>query len=298
MFYRYRPLCTKEHLDWRLSELNGSQYACPLYDLNDKNEGCGGVITKPHHKGLSLSLLYSEYINLDFNTIRIKELESEISSNQSNINHIDNGINNIKCIHSIYKIISFNTEWHNQSMWAYYANNNNGIVIQYNDDIRYNLNKIQYTLKRTKSTDRNYINVLRQKHPNWIHEDEYRLITKESNIIIKPCGCIIGTEVDDTVKPIIYDECNKLGIECLEIAFSEADGTFYLYNEHSNVLYYPSNDIIQSNWSTLSSSNIINSYSSHTYDELESLEYKRSTHSDEPNIHIYKPSIFADMLLN
>jgi len=188
-------------------------------------------------------------------------------------------------------------------MWAYYANAHDGIVLKYsNDDVhQFSLNKVSYTRNRHQSDSDNYLNILTQKDTAWKHEDEYRIITTEKFISIKPIGCIIGIDVGDEIKHKIHNKCNELGIECLDTSFSESSGELYLYNEVLDILYYPSDEYdTQCNWSTFTSSNTFTSYKKYKYSELVNVEsdYSKYVINKKTDAIIYTPLDLSMFFMN
>lgn len=134
-------------------------------------------------------------------------------------------------------VCSLTTSFNNAPMWASYANDYNGICIEYDAIeifVKYNwrLTPIEYTDQIPKSDYSTELNGILQfihktcisKNVRWENEDEWRITCiqygdkkKERNDIIKPKSIIMGNKVSKENKKKLLQICNLKDIKLYEI---------------------------------------------------------------------------------
>lgn len=134
-------------------------------------------------------------------------------------------------------VYSLTTSFDNAPMWASYANNYNGICIEYNaieifKKYNWRLTPIEYTDGIPKSDYPSTQNEILQfihrtcisKNKSWENEDEWRVISiqfidkkKERNDIIKPKSIIMGNNVSKEDRKKLFQICDFKGIKLYEI---------------------------------------------------------------------------------
>lgn len=149
--------------------------------------------------------------------------------------HFYNDVKQFTLVHSL------TTTYNNAPMWAAYADEENGICIEY--DAKDILSRYGYNLAPVEYTDdipsapysMNFDEIIKFLHricltkkSSWSYEQEWRVVAiqynnkcSEKNDKIKPKGVIIGNAVPEKTKMEILDICSKKGIIAYELMYDE-----------------------------------------------------------------------------
>jgi len=136
----------------------------------------------------------------------------------------------------------FSEDGENMLMWSHYSNKHTGVVIGYNyqsvqdcvgkiagSDVDYRIhpNKLrtgEYAGEIHEILESEYsTRKLFTKHPSWAYEQEYRLLTTESNggrfSIPKKCICelYLGCNIDEDIKNALLNIVNDLDIDIYDM---------------------------------------------------------------------------------
>lgn len=134
-------------------------------------------------------------------------------------------------------VYSLTTSFDNAPMWASYANDYNGVCIEYDaieifKNYYWKLTPIEYTKRIPESVySSNQNEILKfihktciSKDQKWKNENEWRITAiqfsdkkKERNDTIKPKSIIIGKNVSEENKKKLYEICDYKEIDLYEI---------------------------------------------------------------------------------
>jgi len=151
------------------------------------------------------------------------------------INSLEKTVNNSR-------LACFSRYFDNILMWSHYSNKHTGVVIGYNyqsvqdcggkiagSDVDYRIhpNKLrtgEYAGEIHEILESEYsTRKLFTKHPSWAYEQEYRLLTTESNggrfSIPKKCICelYLGCNIDEDIKNALLNIVNDLDIDIYDM---------------------------------------------------------------------------------
>lgn len=154
-----------------------------------------------------------------------------------------NFYNNVKQFTLVH---SLTTTYNNAPMWASYADEQNGICIEYDamdilSKYGYNLAPVEYSDSIPSTQyDMDFNEIIKflhricfTKQSRWSYENEWRVLAiqynnkcNERNDIIIPKGVIIGNAVAKHTRMDILDICNKKNILAYELIYDEKSYDF------------------------------------------------------------------------
>ena len=175
--YRYRPINPNE-ID---ALVKGYLWFSSANDLNDPFEGCIKLKEVEQDTTMEISLNFS--ISRNGGTPKVEEKKFEIPNliQQSN----DWYKRHFKWMLPRTKVCCFSKSKTNELMWSHYANNHEGMVLEY--DISFDLNLFQYAIpviyhdrlpeiNFMAQKDKSIVSVLKNKSDRWCYEQEVRII--------------------------------------------------------------------------------------------------------------------------
>jgi len=199
--FRYRSL---KRLDQEVSAIEQGYLHCSSYDeLNDPMEGL-------------------------FSSSRTLKEGEGYRALRSEIRNLKRGIG----------VCSFSEVNNNAAMWAYYANQFQGMCVAYSLrkllrhlDEEISFVRMAYveempTIRHAKEgSEKLTKTILSCKHHHWLHEREWRMLASLGNAYYRELDCVthiyLGSKVDQTTKDRIINVARTLGIKVSEMNVDE-----------------------------------------------------------------------------
>lgn len=135
-------------------------------------------------------------------------------------------------------ICSFSEIHNHAAMWAYYADQYQGICVSYSltklltnlatgiDFVRMAYVDEMPTVRRAKDgAEKLARSILSCKHHQWLHEREWRMLAPLGNIPYREVGCVtriyLGSKLEDAKKQRVVDLARRLGIALSQMNVNE-----------------------------------------------------------------------------
>lgn len=203
LLFKFRPLVTLNHLSRLIESLNDNSLYFPTYEkLNDPLESSGYIIELSGYMGRSI------FVQSDDEDYIVKAQRAKM------------------------RILSLSEYCFSPSMWAYYANEFNGVCIGYWKKHEFlNAKKITYITQSVPAKMANHsgeidsseilskevYNSFFYKHKDWEHEGEWRIVRNQEESYFKyspEClSCIIiGHKVNDVIRDAIVSRFKNVPI--------------------------------------------------------------------------------------
>lgn len=219
-FYKFKSLAS----NYTIPNIENDVFHFSLIDnLNDPFEYSYKIEIEKEKKRSEI-LKYIKFIEEP----SIKELEDWINTDAYKV---------MDAIRAYTLVYSLTTSFDNAPMWASYANDYNGVCIEYDaieifKNYYWKLTPIEYTKRIPESVySSNQNEILKfihktciSKDQKWKNENEWRITAiqfsdkkKERNDTIKPKSIIIGKNVSEENKKKLYEICDYKEIDLYEI---------------------------------------------------------------------------------
>lgn len=164
------------------------------------------------HYDTNLSIFEAVYDKID-NVFDALNFYALVNAEDYSLGHLSKQevFNRIKLKLSNVGVLSLTNNPKSPAMWAYYAKNHSGIVLIFeteNDPLFDTMKEVKYVSERPQIRPNNMDEITLLKHTDWRHENEYRVLSKEGNLVLPInsntiVGVILGVNISsDNLKDI------------------------------------------------------------------------------------------------